>query len=99
MLTDYLRFCLVRKNDKGKVHIVQEYRICDLSQLRATLKNRALLESKEKELTELFKLFFTHSPKPIVAAKEFAMRKILKSYVNMCGACVLCLVGQCFEVV
>ncbi|WP_301007850.1 type ISP restriction/modification enzyme [Helicobacter sp. UBA3407] len=72
MLTDYLRFCLVRKNDKGKVHIVQEYRICDLSQLKATLKNRALLESKEKELTELFKLFFTHSPKPIVAAKEFA---------------------------
>uniref|UniRef100_UPI0026200673 type ISP restriction/modification enzyme n=1 Tax=Helicobacter sp. UBA3407 TaxID=1946588 RepID=UPI0026200673 len=72
MLTDYLRFCLVRKNDKGKVHIVQEYRICDLSQLKATLKNKTLLESKQKELTELFKLFFTHSPKPIVAAKEFA---------------------------
>lgn len=72
MLTDYLRFCLVRKNDKGKVHIVQEYRICDLSQLKATLKNRALLESKEKELTELFKLFFTFSPKPIITAQEFA---------------------------
>lgn len=72
MLTDYLRFCLVRKNDKGKAHIVQECRICDLSQLKATLKNKALLESKEKELSELFKLFFTFSPKPIVTAQEFA---------------------------
>ena len=72
MLTDYLRFCLVRKDSKGKAQIVQERRICDLSQLKATLKNKTLLESKQKELTELFKLFFTHSPKPIVAAKEFA---------------------------
>ena len=72
MLTDYLRFCLVRKNDKGKAQIVQECRICDLSQLKATLKNKALLESKEKELTELFSLFFTYSPKPIIAAQEFA---------------------------
>ncbi|CAM3540426.1 type ISP restriction/modification enzyme [Helicobacter ganmani] len=72
MLTDYLRFCLVRKDSKGKAQIVQERRICELSQLKATLKNKTLLESKQKELTELFKLFFTHSPKPIVAAKEFA---------------------------
>ncbi|STQ86353.1 type ISP restriction/modification enzyme [Helicobacter muridarum] len=72
MLTDYLRFCLVRKNDKGKAQIVQECRICDLSQLKATLKNKTFLESKEKELTELFKLFFAHSPKPIITAQEFA---------------------------
>lgn len=72
MLTDYLRFCLVRKNDKGKAQIMQECRICDLSQLKATLKNKALLESKEKELTELFKLFFAFSPKPIITAQEFA---------------------------
>lgn len=51
---------------------MQECRICELSQLKATLKNKALLESKEKELTELFSLFFAHSPKPIVAAQEFA---------------------------
>lgn len=51
---------------------MQERRICDLSQLKATLKNKTLLESKQKELTELFKLFFTHSPKPIVTAQEFA---------------------------
>lgn len=72
MLTDYLRFCLVRKNDKGKAQIMQECRICDLSQLKTTLKNKALLESKEKELTELFKLFFAFSPKPIITAQEFA---------------------------
>lgn len=72
MLTDYLRFCLVRKNDKGKAHIVQECRICDLSQLKATLKNKTFLESKEKELTELFKLFFAFSSKPIITAQEFA---------------------------
>lgn len=72
MLTDYLRFCLVRKNDKGKAQIVQECRICDLSQLKATLKNKTFLESKEKELAELFTLFFTFSPKPIITAQEFA---------------------------
>lgn len=72
MLADYLRFCLVRKNDKGKAQIMQECRICDLSQLKTTLKNKALLESKEKELTELFKLFFAFSPKPIITAQEFA---------------------------
>lgn len=72
MLTDYLRFCLVRKNDKGKAQIMQECRICDLSQLKATLKKKTFLESKEKELTELFKLFFAFSPKPIVTAQEFA---------------------------
>ena len=72
MLTDYLQFCLVRKNDKGKAQIVQECRICELSQIKATLKNKALLESKEKELIDFFKLFFTYSPKPIITAQEFA---------------------------
>lgn len=72
MLTDYLRFCLVRKSEKGKPQIVQECRICELSQIKTTLKNKAFLESKEKELTELFSLFFTYSPKPIIAAQEFA---------------------------
>lgn len=77
MLTDYLRFCLVRKDSTnngggGKAQIVQECRICDLSQFKATLKNKSLLESKEEELAKLFKLFFTHSPKPIITAQEFA---------------------------
>ncbi|BDB66685.1 DNA methyltransferase [Helicobacter cinaedi] len=74
MLTDYLRFCLVRKNDKGNAEIVQECRICELSQLQALVKNPKLfsLDSKAKELTELFTLFFSQSPSPINTAKEFA---------------------------
>lgn len=74
MLTDYLRFCLVRKNDKGNAEIVQECRICELSQLQALVKNPKLfsLDSKAKELTELFTLFFSQNPSPINTAKEFA---------------------------
>ena len=74
MLTDYLRFCLVRKNDKGNAEIVRECRICELSQLKALAKNPKLfnLETKAKELTELFTLFFSQSPSPIITAKEFA---------------------------
>ena len=74
MLTDYLRFCLVRKNDKGNAEIVRECRICELSQLQALVKNPKLfnLDSKAKELTELFTLFFSQSPSPIITAKEFA---------------------------
>ena len=72
MLTDYLRFCLVRLDSKAKAHITREVRICEFSQIKATLKSKALLESKEKDLLELFTLFFTHSPKPINTALEFA---------------------------
>lgn len=73
MLTDYLRFCLVRKDSKGKAQIVQECRICDLSQIKVTLKNKQFLESKEQELLEFFKLFFDISRvKPIIAALDFA---------------------------
>lgn len=74
MLTDYLRFCLVRKNDKGNAEIVRECRICELSQLKALVKNPKLqdLDSKAKELEELFTLFFSQSPSPIITAKEFA---------------------------
>ncbi|WP_295739162.1 type ISP restriction/modification enzyme [uncultured Helicobacter sp.] len=74
MLTDYLRFCLVRKNDKGNAEIVQECRICELSQLQALVKNPKLfsLDSKAKELEQLFTLFFSQSPSPINTAKEFA---------------------------
>ena len=72
MLTDYLRFCLVCPNPSNKGEITKEVRICELSQLSSILKNKALLESKEKDLLELFTLFFTHSPKPINTALEFA---------------------------
>lgn len=74
ILTDYLRFCLLRQDEKGKISIKQECRICELSQLQALVKNPKLfsLDSKAKELTELFTLFFSQSPSPINTAKEFA---------------------------
>lgn len=74
ILTDYLRFCLLRQDEKGKISIKQECRICELSQLQALAKNSKLydLDSKAKELNELFTLFFSQSPNPINTAKEFA---------------------------
>ena len=74
MLTDYLRFCLVRKNDKSNAEIVRECRICELSQLQALSKNPKFydLDSKAKELEKLFTLFFSQNPSPINTAKEFA---------------------------
>ena len=72
MLTDYLRFCLVRPNPNNKGEITKEVRICELSQLKAITKDKSHLESKAKELLELFTLFFTHSPRPINTAIEFA---------------------------
>lgn len=74
MLTDYLRFCLLHQDEKGKISIKQEYRICELSQLQTLAKNPKLydLDSKAKELAELFTLFFSQNPSPIITAKEFA---------------------------
>lgn len=71
MLTDYLRFCLVRKDSSGKPKIIKELRICELSQIKTTLKYKANLESKAQELVEFFNIFFTHKPKTINTAKEF----------------------------
>ncbi|WP_156104094.1 type ISP restriction/modification enzyme, partial [Campylobacter sp. MIT 97-5078] len=56
----------------GASIIIQECRICELSQIKTTLKNKSLLESKLQELSELFSLFFSHNPKPINTALEFA---------------------------
>ena len=74
MLTDYLRFCLLHQDGKGKISIKQECRICEHSQLKALAKNPKIydVDSKARELTELFTLFFSQSPSPINTAKEFA---------------------------
>ncbi|BDB64564.1 DNA methyltransferase [Helicobacter cinaedi] len=74
ILTDYLRFCLLHQDEKGKITTKQECRICELSQLQAFAKNPKLynVDSKTKELEQLFTLFFSQSPSPINTAKEFA---------------------------
>lgn len=35
MLTDYLRFCLVRKDSKNKAQIVQEIKVCDFNKYKS----------------------------------------------------------------
>lgn len=74
ILIDYLRFCLLHQDEKGKITIKQECRICEYSQLQALAKNPKLqdLDSKAKELDNLFTLFFSQNPSPINTAKEFA---------------------------
>ena len=72
ILTDYLRFLRIAKDDKGKIIITQEITICTLNEIQATLKNKSTLQSKQKELLDFFTLFFNATPKPIISALEFA---------------------------
>ena len=83
ILTDYLRFCLLHQDDKGAIHIERECKICELSELKAIVKNPKLcdLDSKASELIELFALFFTRNPKPINTAKEFANALALRTRI------------------
>ena len=85
ILTDYLRFLRIGKNTNGKIVILAEVKIYDLSEIphlanamqsahkstkyKSTLAN---LESKQKELLDFFALFFSAQPKPIISALEFA---------------------------
>jgi len=64
MLTDYLRFCLVRKNIKGKAELVKSVRICELGELKAMAKSPAgggHRESKGKGFRRAFHPLF-HPP-------------------------------------
>lgn len=72
ILTDYLRFLRIAKDDKGKITITQEITICTLNEIQATLKNKSTLQSKQKELLDFFTLFFKYHAKPIISALEFA---------------------------
>lgn len=56
----------------GGAYIAFKLEICPLGELKATLRNKAILAQKAKELEDLFKCFFTHKPKPISTAVEFA---------------------------
>lgn len=67
MLTDYLRFILLRQDDKGKISITQEMQICPLSSIKSKPT-----EQKAQELYSLFEIFFSHTPKPINTPEEFA---------------------------
>ena len=66
IITDYLRFIKIDKNS----NIVTEVRLCELSELKNYKKLN--LKANENKLFEIFKIFFSHKPKPINTAKEFA---------------------------
>ena len=77
ILTDYLRFLRIAKDEKGKITIAQEVKICDLHEIPHLAKAKtqsaiATLESRQKELLDFFALFFSAQPKPIISALEFA---------------------------
>ena len=78
ILTDYLRFWRVSKNEKGKITAVCQIRICtldELANLTKTAKKEGVskfLHEKQNELLDFFALFFNATPKPINTAAEFA---------------------------
>lgn len=82
ILTDYLRFVLIRKDEKDKIITAKSVFICDLKALPSLTKKQqtqAFLQDKEKELCELFTLFFSATPRPINTALEFASGLALRS--------------------
>lgn len=82
ILTDYLRFVLIRKDEKDKIITAKSVFICDLKALPNLTKKQqtqAFLQDKEKELCELFTLFFSATPRPINTALEFASGLALRS--------------------
>lgn len=77
MLTDYLRFCLIRLED-GEPRIVGDHRICYHDQLSATIKQvKKATKAKQpnediKALTELFARFLSQEPEPLKSALDLA---------------------------
>ncbi|MGL2870165.1 type ISP restriction/modification enzyme, partial [Helicobacter pylori] len=69
MLTDYLKFVWVGKDEKNKPSIKREISIASLDELSKPLKPKP---QTEHDLIELFKSFFNHEAAPITNAKDFA---------------------------
>ncbi len=69
MLTDYLKFMWVGKDEKNAPLIKKEISIASLDELSKPLKPNP---QTERDLIELFKSFFNHEAAPITNAKDFA---------------------------
>ncbi|WP_231215426.1 type ISP restriction/modification enzyme [Helicobacter pylori] len=69
MLTDYLNFMWVGKDENNAPSIKKEISIASLDELSKPLKPKPQTES---DLIELFKSFFNHEAAPITNAKDFA---------------------------
>lgn len=71
MLTDYLNFMWVGKDENNAPLIKKEISIASLDELSKPLKPNP---QTERDLIELFKSFFNHEAAPITNAKDFATR-------------------------
>ncbi len=69
MLTDYLNFMWVGKDEENKPLIKKEISVASLDELSKPLKPNP---QTERDLIELFKSFFNHEAAPITNAKDFA---------------------------
>ncbi|WRF53744.1 N-6 DNA methylase [Helicobacter pylori] len=69
MLTDYLNFMWVGKDENNAPSIKKEISIASLDELSKPLKPKPQTEC---DLIELFKSFFNHEAAPITNAKDFA---------------------------
>ncbi|WQW99226.1 N-6 DNA methylase [Helicobacter pylori] len=69
MLTDYLNFMWVGKDENNAPLIKKEISVASLDELSKPLKPNP---QTERDLIELFKSFFNHEAAPITNAKDFA---------------------------
>ncbi|MGN8386505.1 DNA methyltransferase [Helicobacter pylori] len=69
MLTDYLNFMWVGKDEENKPLIKRKISIASLDELSKPLKPNP---QTERDLIELFRGFFNHEAAPITNAKDFA---------------------------
>ncbi len=69
MLTDYLNFMWVGKDEENKPLIKGEISVASLDELSKSLKPNP---QTERDLIELFKSFFNYEAAPITNAKDFA---------------------------
>ncbi|OOC15964.1 DNA methyltransferase, partial [Helicobacter pylori] len=69
MLTDYLNFVWVGKDEENKPSIKRKISIASLDELSKPLKPKP---QTERDLIELFRGFFNHEAAPITNAKDFA---------------------------
>ncbi len=69
MLTDYLKFMWVGKDENNAPSIKKEISIASPDELSKPLKPKP---QTERDLIELFKSFFNHEAAPITNAKDFA---------------------------
>ncbi|RVZ10521.1 DNA methyltransferase [Helicobacter pylori] len=70
MLTDYLNFVWVGKDEENKPLIKREISVASLDELSKPLKPNP--QTTERDLIDFFRGFFNHEAAPITNAKDFA---------------------------